>query len=146
PVGVNIFFVLSGFVLFLPYCLKRRRMDSLSDVKAFYWHRAFRLLPLYYIVVLVTLTLHAHSPAGHLRWFLELGGLTSTLFIFSPHGFLPPSNVVLWSVAVEIWFSVLFPFLVMLVNRWRLERVVLVSLILGVGGHIIGHAIPVAGV
>src|ERR1700738_3160903 len=98
--GVDVFFVLSGFVLYLPYRTKRRSMERLADFFSFYWHRANRLLPLYYIVVLVTLSLHAKAPAGSQAWYLELGGLLSTLFIFAAHGFMPPSNVVLWSVGV----------------------------------------------
>ncbi|MGL3111472.1 acyltransferase family protein [Bradyrhizobium sp. BR 1432] len=88
--GVNIFFVLSGFVLYLPYRTKKRVIDRLADFPHFYWHRAARLLPLYYTVVLVTVALHAKSPAGSHAWYLELGGLLSTLFIFVPHGFMPP--------------------------------------------------------
>src|SRR5260370_29124336 len=38
--GVNIFFVLSGFVLYLPYRAKRRSIDRLADFPSFYWHRS----------------------------------------------------------------------------------------------------------
>src|SRR4051812_44273760 len=45
--GVNLFFVLSGFVLFLPYERSSRTMATLSDLKWFYAHRFQRLMPLY---------------------------------------------------------------------------------------------------
>ncbi|QQO20350.1 acyltransferase [Bradyrhizobium diazoefficiens] len=37
--GVNIFFVLSGFVLYLPYRTKKRAINRLADFPEFYWHR-----------------------------------------------------------------------------------------------------------
>jgi peptidoglycan/LPS O-acetylase OafA/YrhL len=141
--GVNIFFVLSGFVLYLPYRTKKRTISRLADFPEFYWHRAARLLPLYYIVVLVTVALHAKSSAGSHAWYLELGGLLSTLFIFAPHGFMPPSNPVLWSVGVEIWFSLLFPLLLLLITRWSLEKLALVSVIVCSAFVVVGNLIAV---
>ncbi len=141
--GVNIFFVLSGFVLYLPYRTGRRAMGGVAGFPAFYLHRAQRLLPLYYIVVLVTLALHAKELPGSRDWYLELGSLLSTLFIFSPHGFGPPSNVVLWSVSVEIWFSVLFPVFVLLIQRWRTWNVVLGTIVACAAFAYIGHSISI---
>ncbi|WP_247493796.1 acyltransferase [Bradyrhizobium sp. 142] len=141
--GVNIFFVLSGFVLYLPYRTKKKAINRLADFPDFYWHRAARLLPLYYIVVLVTVALHAKSPAGSHSWYMELGGLLSTLFIFVPHGFMPPSNPVLWSVGVEIWFSLLFPLLILLIARWSLERLALLSVVVCSAFVVAGNLIAV---
>ncbi|WBL82517.1 acyltransferase [Bradyrhizobium xenonodulans] len=144
--GVPLFFVLSGFVLYLPYRLGRRKVESLADVRLFYLHRAHRLLPLYYLVVLVSLTLHAQTGVGSLRWYLEAGGLFSTLFVFSPHGFMPPSNVVLWSVGVEIWFSLLFPVLILAIRRWGIGTIVVATLAASSIFIFIGGSIPIANV
>jgi peptidoglycan/LPS O-acetylase OafA/YrhL len=141
--GVNIFFVLSGFVLYLPYRTARRAMGGMADFPAFYLHRAQRLLPLYYIVVLVTVALHSKELYGSRDWYLELGALLSTLFIFSAHGFGPPSNVVLWSVSVEIWFSVLFPVFVLLIQRWRTPKVVAGTVLVCAAFAYIGYSIPI---
>jgi peptidoglycan/LPS O-acetylase OafA/YrhL len=145
-VGVNLFFILSGFVLYLPYRLGDRVMNTKADALTFYRHRAFRLLPLYYIVVLVAITLHSSFPIGDKKWILETGGLFSTLFIASPHGFFPPSNGVLWSVAVEIWFSVLFPFLLFGMKKIRIEWLALASLIVCGASNVIGDMIPITNV
>lgn len=144
--GVPLFFVLSGFVLYLPYRLGRRKVETLADIRSFYLHRAQRLLPLYFIVVLVSLTLHAQTGVGSLRWYLEAGGLLSTLFVFSPHGFMPPSNMVLWSVSVEIWFSVLFPVLIIAIRRWGIAAVVVAILAASSIFNFIGGSIPVANI
>jgi peptidoglycan/LPS O-acetylase OafA/YrhL len=143
--GVHIFFVLSGFVLYLPYRLKRRKMEGLADFRSFYLHRAHRLLALYYIVVLVSLALHAQSAIGSRGWYLEAGGLLSTLFVFSPQGFMPPSNIVLWSVGVEIWFSVLFPVLVLAIRRWEIGTVTIATLAICYAFILTGGAIPISG-
>ncbi len=100
-------------------------------------------MPLYYIVVLVTLALHSKELAGSHDWYLELGSLLSTLFIFSAHGFMPPSNVVLWSVSVEIWFSVLFPVFVLLIQRWRTLNVVLGTVLACAAFAYIGRSISI---
>jgi peptidoglycan/LPS O-acetylase OafA/YrhL len=144
--GVNIFFVLSGFVLYLPYRTGRRVMAGVAGFPAFYLHRAQRLLPLYYIVVLVTMALHSRELYGSRDWYLELGALLSTLFIFSAHGFEPPSNVVLWSVSVEIWFSVLFPVFVLLVQRWRTPNVVVCTVMVCAAFAYIGDSISIESV
>jgi|SRR6266404_240235 len=141
--GVNIFFVLSGFVLYLPYRTGRRAITGVGDFTAFYFHRAQRLLPLYYIVVLLTVALHSKELSGSRDWYLEFGGLLSTLFIFSAHGFMPPSNVVLWSVSVEIWFSLLFPVFVMLIRRWRTPNIVIGTVIACAAFASIGHSISI---
>jgi len=141
--GVNIFFVLSGFVLYLPYRTGRRAMGGVSAFPAFYLHRAQRLLPLYYIVILVTVALHSKELYGSRDWYLEFGALLSTLFIFSAHGFAPPSNVVLWSVSVEIWFSVLFPVFVLLIQRWRTPKVVVGTILVCAAFAYIGYSIPI---
>jgi peptidoglycan/LPS O-acetylase OafA/YrhL len=141
--GVNIFFVLSGFVLYLPYRTGRRVIGGAAGFRSFYLHRAQRLLPLYYIVVLVTLALHSKELYGSRDWYLELVGLLSTLFIFSAHGFGPPSNVVLWSVSVEIWFSVLFPIFVLLLQRWRTLNVVVATVVICAAFAYIGHSVSI---
>ncbi len=124
--GVDIFFVLSGFVLYLPYAQNRRQFDGWRSIREFYWHRAARLLPLFWLVVIVGMTFHPMNPIGSTKWFMETGGLITTLFVFSPHGFMPPSNIVLWSVGVEIWFSLLFPFLVLAIQRIDVRNVAII--------------------
>src|SRR5690242_8532584 len=60
--GVNLFFFLSGFVLYYPYLLGRRRMESLADVRWFLRHRAERLLPLYLFIGVLGLVLISGLP------------------------------------------------------------------------------------
>jgi len=102
--GVNIFFVLSGFVLFMPFC-KREQGDF--DARRFLRKRARRLLPLYYLNALICLLLLVGQPAFLLHTFLYAFALFPTPIMFAP-SWNPP----LWSLGIEIWYSILFPVLI----------------------------------
>src|SRR6266436_3965033 len=47
--GVNLFFVLSGFVLSLPFAAGDRPLGTTRDWLSFYRRRALRLMPLFYV-------------------------------------------------------------------------------------------------
>ena len=61
--GVNLFFILSGFVLYLPYASGRRTMARGEDYRRFYVHRFQRIMPLYYLFVAVALVTVAPPSA-----------------------------------------------------------------------------------
>ena len=117
--SVNLFFFLSGFVLFLPYVNGQRTMTSWDDLGGFYKTRAKRLLPLYVLVVLVT-TLFAYMHHGE-NW----QGFYYNLFIMLTFGyhfvpgeqFYAPLSTPMWSLAPEVYFSILFPLLVVAIRR-----------------------------
>ena len=51
--GVQIFFVLSGFLI-TTLLLREQARDGRIDLREFYRRRAFRILPVYFVVLLVT--------------------------------------------------------------------------------------------
>src|SRR5271169_2972100 len=65
-IGVQLFFVLSGFVLYLPFARGKATMASWADWKRYYGRRAARLLPLYYLVALLCLVLNQVPPVHDL--------------------------------------------------------------------------------
>src|SRR4030065_1609791 len=110
--GVSLFFVLSGFVLFLPYAQGRRQFLVTGDILKFYRHRARRLLPLYYIPPCVALFILGNFwPHYNLERTFAMATLT---FNFFPKYFAPPGNTPLWSLGIEIWYCILFPALALL--------------------------------
>ena len=125
--GVNAFFILSGVVLYLPYARGTRRFARVGDVIPFYRRRAARLLPLYYIVLLVLYLFH--PAVNRLTWtrgfWEQLSVMGSLTWVLSPRFMFPQFNVPLWSLGVEIWFSVLFPLLAVAMKRWGPGRVAL---------------------
>lgn len=137
-IGVQLFFVLSGFVLYLPFARGRARLDTAADWQRFYRRRAARLLPLYYLVALVCLVLNQVPPVHDLRLPLELISIAGALFAFAPHGFEPHLNPPLWSLGVEIWFSILFPLMVLAFHRWGAVRTILATTLLSLVSRTLG--------
>lgn len=131
--GVNLFFILSGFVLSLPYALGQRSMKNLADVKAFYARRALRLLPLYYLVLFVTMFIATSVNLWSSEFLNDFSALATFTFVFSQKLFLPRYNAVLWSLGVEVWFSVLFPLLLLASRRFGIGLLMAAALILSFG-------------
>ncbi len=134
--GVNLFFFLSGLVLFLPYADGRRSFETWSDVRAFYRRRARRLLPLFLLCSLLCAVLYDDplSP-GFVRRSLLLVTVT---FNFTRDQFFPSANWVLWSLGIEIWFSLLFPAIVIAWRRLGGRVVVLGSILISLGFQLAG--------
>lgn len=104
--GVELFFVLSGFLI------GRQLLDVATgeqSVKSFWWRRWFRTLPNYYLFLLVNLVLYTtilHKPAGDLSFLIFSHALTSP---FSGAFFAES-----WSLAIEEWFYFLAPVFVVM--------------------------------
>jgi len=90
--GVLWFFLLSGFVLSLPYVEQPRALLNLSELGRFFRNRVLRIVPIY----LVAVTFLATRPNRDLEWFLWNAS------------FIKGWNH-LWSVAEEVRFYLLFP-------------------------------------
>lgn len=137
--GVNLFFVLSGFVLALPYFSGQRTMANRSDAGDYYRRRAARLLPLYYFCVLVSIIFVA-KPLDHREFLYEAMIMAGVLFNFTTDMWFPRPNWVLWSLGIEIWFSLLFPLILVAVERYGIRRVLWVTLIGALICRILGNA------
>jgi len=95
--GVNLFFILSGMVLYLPYSVKRRHFTSWADVISFYKHRALRLLPAYYLVTIAESVFSGRQPFDTGAHTAETITLLTLTFPFAPSTFSPSTNWALWS-------------------------------------------------
>lgn len=113
PIGVDLFFAVSGFLI---TTLLLRERDSVGriDVRAFYTRRAFRILPLYYAVLALTVLRALALPVGSVvrshffTWLPAFATFTTTWFVdFGvPHPILFAYS---WSLAVEEQFYAVFP-------------------------------------
>ncbi|MGB0101297.1 MAG: acyltransferase, partial [Nocardioides sp.] len=112
--GVAIFFVLSGFLLTRPWFLDAGAGRTAPSTRHYLWKRALRILPLYWIVVVVALTF---DPANEdLTWQDWVANLTFTQ-LYRPE-LLPSSLTQMWSLCTEVAFYVLLPLLCWLLT-WR---------------------------
>jgi peptidoglycan/LPS O-acetylase OafA/YrhL len=105
--GVNLFFVLSGFLITGILLDSSPRPDYF---KRFYIRRALRILPLYYLVLLVLYPLSRMGWLGPrvIGWrFVGLSFfyLSNVVGLFG----VPMQYTVLWSLAVEEQFYILWP-------------------------------------
>jgi peptidoglycan/LPS O-acetylase OafA/YrhL len=130
--GVDVFFVLSGFLITTLLLREKERSGSVS-LKGFYVRRAFRILPVYYLVLLL------YFPAVWLmhdsaRWH-ELKGALPYLLTFTQE-FRPvwTGNVYAqtWSLGFEEKFYLLWPLLVLALYPFR-RRGFFILLALGTG-------------
>jgi peptidoglycan/LPS O-acetylase OafA/YrhL len=129
-IGVPIFFVLSGFLLFAPW-VKANATDGPSpSLRRYTWHRVRRIMPAYIVTVLIAYAVYHFRTAGpnpgH-TWMGLLRNLTLTQpytdnYLFS---YLHQGLTQMWSLAVEVAFYVVLPLLVYLLfvvlcrRQWR---------------------------
>ena len=143
--GVNLFFIASGFVLYLPFARRQREIHSARDVAEFYKRRALRLLPLFYVSTLLLIAISS-SP-----WPKQEMILLTLTFNFSADTFMPGVNFVLWSLGVEVWFSLIFPLLVASIDRfgWPMVGVCVFAAAITMRAFgvptdesVVGHSVP----
>jgi peptidoglycan/LPS O-acetylase OafA/YrhL len=114
--GVELFFVLSGFLLFMPYARAMLQARPLPSTKTFYRRRALRILPAYW-VCLAILVLIA------LPHYLSLDGLQNVAWHLALlHDAIPAYNRAIegpfWTLAVEAQFYLLLPLIAWGIARW----------------------------
>jgi peptidoglycan/LPS O-acetylase OafA/YrhL len=112
--AVEIFFVLSGFVLApqIIYCLQR----GLSDLRVFLIRRWMRTIPPYLVALVAISMISGKLFTGDFFLYLvycqNLIGQATSVDYFS----------VAWSLAVEEWFYIVFPIFLIAFGRFGARR------------------------
>jgi len=107
--GVQFFFVISGFLI-TTLLIKEKIQKGNISLKNFYIRRAFRILPVAYLYLLIVLAVDLIFKL-HLNLFLLL---TSFLFIrnfFKKTSGANHLSTHYWSLSVEEQFYIIFPFI-----------------------------------
>lgn len=138
-IGVNLFFFLSGFVLYLPYASGSRSISSGRAMLDFYSNRAKRLLPLYYISTIFFIIFVVPLKLNYWGFYRTLFDHLTVTYVFQKETFFPVANWVLWSLGVEIWFSVLFPFLVFAIKRFGWPRMLVYVMLIALATRLLGR-------
>jgi peptidoglycan/LPS O-acetylase OafA/YrhL len=150
--GVDLFFVLSGFLI---TGILLDAKDSRHYFRNFYARRALRILPLYYgiVVALVVVLPLVHRSTEPLRvlqrnqawyWFHAVN------FIWRTPGATPYFTGHFWSLALEEQFYLIWPVIVWRLDRGQLTRLCLACVagalvvrlgfvVLGRGGDVISY-------
>ncbi|OBB05323.1 acyltransferase [Mycobacteriaceae bacterium 1482268.1] len=129
-IGVPIFFVLSGLLLFGPWVKAAATAGPAPSVRRYAWHRVRRIMPAYVVTVLTAYLVYHFRTAGpnpgH-TWMGLFRNLTLTQiytdnYLFS---YLHQALTQMWSLAVEVAFYAVLPLLAWLLltalcrRQWR---------------------------
>jgi peptidoglycan/LPS O-acetylase OafA/YrhL len=160
--GVDLFIMLSGFLMVFHYQLRENKepWGDVSTWSSFWTRRFFRIAPLYYVMLAIAIALGPlifesrmtidhflnvtpQMPERYLDGSLENILLhVSFLFGLSPgHAFRTPLPD--WSISLEMQFYAVLPFLMLFVQRLGWLRASIGIVVLGVA---IATAVRVAGV
>jgi peptidoglycan/LPS O-acetylase OafA/YrhL len=146
--GVDIFFVLSGFLI-TTLLLEEWQATEKINLRSFYVRRALRLLPALFffigsMVVYAGLTLSPEVAKETNRLAL-FAILYSTNWVFAFH-LAPGSDVLghLWSLAIEEQFYLLWPLALNLLLRLRAARRVTIGIMIASIALVLVHRIGLA--
>ncbi len=117
---VDLLILLSAFCNFYPYARSILLGEPWPDIKRFYFKRAARILPSYYLSLLVMLAVKAGEGNLALDPFFLKDFFTHITCIspFFPDTYLSSNfNGVLWTVQVEVLYYILMPWLAKLFRR-----------------------------
>ncbi len=126
-VGVDVFFVISGFVI-TGVLLRERAATGRTSVVAFYGRRARRIIPAASLVIIVTVVAAFHYLGALTGHETAVDGQWSALFLANFHfaasqtNYLssqqPPSALQnFWSLAVEEQFYIVYPTIFLITAR-----------------------------
>jgi peptidoglycan/LPS O-acetylase OafA/YrhL len=124
--GVDLFFLISGFLLALPWFVHGMRGEPAPSAREFYRRRVRRIVPAYYVQLVLLFALVVPLLRGWDYWrsdlYVDLYNLVAHATFL--HNTTPLSsgsmqvNGALWTLAVEAQFYLIIPLVVPLVVRW----------------------------
>ena len=109
PLGVNVFFVISGFLI-TSLCLKEKQLTGTISLKDFYIRRVLRIFPVAYLYIAVVFVLD-HFFHLEIPYFQYLGALlyiTNFSYFRAHQGTIQLGHY--WSLSIEEQFYIIFPF------------------------------------
>lgn len=114
-VGVSGFFVLSGFLLSMPYWEAFGKDEPLPGLKEFSLRRLARIAPAYYAALIICYLIQGPAPDALLRL---LTGLSFTAGFHWRTWFPSEINGPLWSISLEVFCYALLP-----LGMWTMFRI-----------------------
>ena len=139
--GVNVFFVISGFLITTLLLRERRAKGSIS-IRSFYTRRAFRIIPMYAFTLLLYLGI-GNLPSQQVLKEKIIRALPYDLTLRNEY---IPANLEVafthsWSLSVEEKFYVVWPLLLLLLIRrsryqWAIVPLTFAPLLVSCSGHL----------
>ena len=118
PYAVDLFFLISGFLLTLPWIVARERGTPAPDTRRFYARRLRRIVPAYYVHLALLFVLVLPLLRGWLYWradaYVDVWNVVAhAAFVHNTSPLTSGTlgvNGALWTLAVEAQFYALLPF------------------------------------
>ncbi len=119
--GLYLFFVLSGYLLFRPLLRRKDGNTAWPGVRTYARKRVVRIVPAYYVSLVAAIVL-LYSGSSRLGPHLPPEDTLWTYFLFAQNYFTESVlrlNAATWTLVVEVAFYVVFPVLGLWVARGR---------------------------
>jgi peptidoglycan/LPS O-acetylase OafA/YrhL len=118
--GVDVFFVLSAFLLSSPF-LRSRATGQVVSLRRYFWRRALRILPAYYAQIIVLLAAGALGATWAWREPTLPSVLAHALLWLDAWPRVHPQVPLWWTLPVEVGFYLLLPLFARLLRpgRWQ---------------------------
>lgn len=133
--GVSLFFIISGFVLALPFARHFLAGAGAVSLRKYFMRRVTRLEPPYLLSVLLFLGLFI-AYTHHVTTDLLRHAAASAFYLHGiVYGTMTPINPISWSLEVEIQFYIAAPLFMQLyrVRGAWLRRALMAAIIVGIG-------------
>lgn len=142
--GMYLFFMISGFILSIPFARTYIKNQEKVDLKRYYLRRLTRLEPPYIIALLVFFLAHVFVIKKYALSQLVPSLLASLVYshdlIYGQHSIILP---VAWSLEIEVQFYILAPLLCLLFKiKQKYIRRLIFLLIMICGAYYFSYAIP----
>jgi peptidoglycan/LPS O-acetylase OafA/YrhL len=104
-IGVSVFFLISGFLLYRPFAAAALSGRAAPNVRSYLVRRALRIVPLYWVALVVTYLFTGWKSVYGVSGFLEHAFF---LQVYSSHWVLHGITQA-WSLCIEVTFYLLLP-------------------------------------
>lgn len=121
--GVSIFYILSGLTLYHVYW--ERMKPSFNDLTEFYFKRVFRIYPLLWLTILLTILIHPENRPSLISLGLNLTGIFG---LIKWDGYIGTG---VWSIGNELVFYLFFPLFIFLAKKSKTAFYLFSALLFG---------------
>ena len=131
--GVNLFFVLSGYLITAILLNEKAKSEQIGGankftiIKNFFARRSLRIFPIYYLAVFLCVIFNFEYVREHIWYFLTYTSNLLPYWTNEPNEF---SHT--WSLAVEEQFYLIWPWLIIFINKKYLKYVFGAAIVIGV--------------